>query len=430
MSVPAASTCCDRRPAGPSPTSAPVNSCPEKTPKTRVLFVDDEPAMLRVLKMGMRSMASVWDMDFVDGGEQALALIEQRPFDVVVTDMRMSGINGAQLLNQIMRQHPQTIRIILSGYSDLIEVVNCVGVTHQFLSKPCSLEELKQCIKRVTSMKSRLTNESLQRLTAGLRNLPSLPESYHQIQDALQSPTASTQRIAEIASQDPALSAQLLHLSNSAFFGFSCEVFTVTEAVQLLGVTVVQSLALSAPIFHTFQRERCPEFPLDQIWEHSLQTAMLARRFARDHAADAHMADHAFCASVLHDIGKIILANGLPEQYAAILKESRQSNIPLRELEQKHFGASHAEVGAYLLALWGLPVPLVEAVANHHQPTVCANNELCLAGIVHVANALQHAQVLQAPFTPSAVDHDYLQHLGLADQFENFREEMLSVRTE
>jgi HD-like signal output (HDOD) protein len=385
--------------------------------------------MLRVLKMGMRSMANLWDMDFAGSGEEALAIIEKKTFDVVVTDMRMPGINGAQLLNHVLRHHPQTIRIVLSGYSDLSEVVNCVGLTHQFLEKPCSLEDLKACLKRVTLVKSRLAQEKLCELTGSLQNLPSLPELYLEIADALQSPTASAQRIAEIASKDPALSAKLLHLSNSAYFGFSRKVFSVAEAVQLLGVSVIQSLAMAVPIFSAFRRDKCPNFPIDQIWDHSVQTGVLGRRIFSQRVNDSHLAEQAFCAGILHDLGKIILADGLPEEYAIVLKQSRDTNTPLFEAERKQFHATHAEVGAYLLALWGLPIPLVEAVANHHHPHRCGTQELCLAGVVHIANALQHAQATHPEIVASPVDAEYLKQMNLDKAFEIWRAELPGKNT-
>jgi putative nucleotidyltransferase with HDIG domain len=384
--------------------------------------------MLRVLKMGMRSMAEQWDMDFAPSGKEALTLTGQKKFDVVVTDMRMPGINGAQLLNHVLRHHPQTIRIVLSGYSDLSEVVNCVGLTHQFLEKPCTLEDLKDCLKRVTQVKSRLAQEKLCELTSSLRTLPSLPELYLEIADALQSPTASAQRIAEIASQDPSLSAKLLQLSNSAYFGFSRKVFSVDEAVQLLGVGVIQSLAMAVPIFSSFRRDKCPDFPIDQIWDHSVQTGAIGRRVFSQRVNDSQLVEQAFCGGILHDLGKIILANGLPEEYARVLRQSRETNTPLFEVERRHFQATHAEVGAYLLALWGLPIPLVEAVANHHQPHRCGTTELCLAGVVHIANALQHTQASHPEIVASPVDTDYLKILGLDQQFEVWRAELSGQR--
>ena len=387
--------------------------------RVRILFVDDEPSMLRVLKMGMRSMNNVWDMDFANSGEEAMALVGQKDFDVIVTDMRMPGINGAQLLNHVLRMSPHTIRIILSGYSDLSEVVNCVGLTHQFLEKPCTLDDLKECLMRVTAVKSRLLNEDLCNLAGSLKNLPSLPELYMEITEALQSPNTSAQRIAEIASQDPALAAKLLQLSNSAFFGFSRKVYSVAEAVQLLGVSVIQSLAMAVPIFSSFSRTKCPGFHIDQVWEHSLQTGLIARRIYTQHLADSLLGEQAFCAGILHDVGKVILADGLPEKYTAALKEAEATRQPIAKIEYDLFQATHADVGGYLLALWGLPIPLVEAVANHHNPRRCGLDELSLAGVVHIADALQYPPETEAP----RLDTDYLQLIALDRQYETWRVE-------
>jgi len=426
MQLDSTNTCCARRPADePGAAASPRAPGSQAAPvKTRILFVDDEPSMLRVLKMALRSMAGAWDMVFVNSGEEALALLEQKGFDVIVTDMRMPGINGAQLLNHVLRLHPHTIRIVLSGYSDLQQVANCVGLTHQFLEKPCSLEELKNCLIRVTQVKSRLTSEKLCALAGSLKNLPSLPELYLEIADALQSPTVSSQRIAEIASRDPAISAKLLQLSNSAFFGFSRKVFSVEEAVQLLGVSVIQSLAMAVPIFSSFVRSKCPDFPIDQIWEHSVQTGAIGRRISCRHLEDSFLGEQAFCAGVLHDLGKLILADGLPAEYAAAIQESLRTRTPLCAIESKYFHASHAEVGAYLLALWGLPMPLVEAVAHHHHPVHCGTQEPCLAGVVHIANALQHLENSSAQGVPSPVDASYLKLVGLEQQFNLWRAEL------
>jgi len=385
--------------------------------RVRVLFVDDEPSMLRVLKMGMRSMNSIWDMDFANSGEEAMGLVDQKDFDVIVTDMRMPGINGAQLLNHVLRTRPHTIRIILSGYSDLSEVVNCVGLTHQFLEKPCTLDDLKECLVRVTAVKSRLLNDELCNLAGSLKNLPSLPELYLEITEALQSPNTSAQRIAEIASQDPGITAKLLQLSNSAFFGFSREIFSVAEAVQLLGVSVIQSLALAVPIFSAFSRNKCPAFHIDQAWEHSLQTGLIARRIYSQHLTDSLMGEQAFCAGILHDVGKVILAEGLPEKYAVALQQSEATRHSIGKIEYDLFQATHADVGGYLLALWGLPIPLVEAVANHHNPRRCGMDELSLAGVVHIADALQYPPEMESP----RLDTDYLQLIGLDRQYEAWR---------
>jgi len=166
--------CCDRRPSNQAlARGGPLSSGVEEPPaKTRILFVDDEPSLLRLLKMGMTSMTGVWEMEFAANGEEALALIGGKMFDVVVTDMRMPGMNGEQLLNHVLRLHPRTIRIILSGYSDLSEAVACVGLTHQFLQKPCSLNSLKDCLNWLSAPASCTISEKSSSLTAGPVNIP------------------------------------------------------------------------------------------------------------------------------------------------------------------------------------------------------------------------------------------------------------------
>lgn len=431
MSSSAANQCCDNRPKGtvgflPDESSkcavlAPTDANGKVPSRTRILFVDDEPAMIRVLKMGMRSMAGEWDMQFAEGGEAALQLVKEQNFDVIVTDMRMAGINGAQLLNHVLRHNPQTVRIILSGYADLSEVVSCVGLTHQFLTKPCSLDDLKSCLKKVTGIKQKLGHDKLRELTGGMTNLPGIPELYLEIAEALQSPMTSSDRIAEIASKDPALSAKLLQLSNSAFFGFSRKVYSVDEAVQMLGIGVIHSLAMAVPLFTSFDRTKCPGFHIDQVWEHSAVVAAIARRIYNDHLDDSHRAEQAFAAGIMHDIGKLILAEKLPEQYQAILAEAKATHTELHKVERKHLNATHAEVGAYLLALWGLPVPLIEAIACHHAPRRCCSTTLCLAGVIHIADALQHTQELHPELVPAPVDMEYLKQTGLDIHYNDWR---------
>jgi len=424
-----------------SPANAGGNACPSNPPDTaarpasapatkiRILFVDDEPPMLGLLKIGMRTMTAQWEMNFAGSGEEALTLVKQNPFDVIVTDMRMSGMNGAQLLNHVQRLHPQTIRIILSGFTELSDAINSVGLTHQCLTKPCTMDNLKNCLKRVTEIKSRVHNEKICALTGGLKNLPCLPELCLQIADALQSPQASTQLIAELASQDPALSAKLLQFANSAFFGCTEPVFSVDEAVPVLGVGIIQALAMAVPLFTSFDRKKFPSFPIEQLWHHSAQTGAMGRDIFRKNPGNSLLAEQVFTAGILHDVGKLILAGGLPEEYARVFAEACTTRTPLLEVEQKHFQTTHAEVGAYLLALWGLPIPLVEAVACHHHPQHCGAPQLCLAGAVHIANALQHSQAGHSDIVNSPLDTDYLQKTGLTEQFETWCAEFAAANT-
>jgi putative nucleotidyltransferase with HDIG domain len=388
-----------------------------------MLFVDDEPAVLKVIEIALRPMAREWETHFVQSGKEALALMAREPFDVVVSDMRMPDMNGAQLLNYVLRQYPRSVRIILSGYVELEDAMSCVGVAHQFLQKPCKLADLRGCLQRVADLNSKLHHESLRTLAASIPNLPSVPALYLQMIEAIQSPNSSAQRIAEIASKDPAMSAKLLQLSNSAFFGYSHEVYSVTEAVQVLGVGTLQALALALPLFSAFDRRKCPSFPIEQVWDHSAQTGALARQIASSHLGNAQLAEQAFAAGLLHDIGKLIMADGLPDQYTAILATARARSRPLFQVEHEVLCATHADTGAYLLALWSLPFPLVEAVAYHHEPRRLQTATFDLTCIVHVANFLQHEQSNQPDIVPSPLDMEYLNEAGVAQHLDEWRED-------
>jgi HD-like signal output (HDOD) protein len=394
--------------------------------RVRILFVDDEPDVLKVLQMAMRPMAREWDTRFVESGEKALELIEQQPFDVVVSDMRMPGMNGAQLLNHVLRKHPRTARIILSGYTDLQDAASSVGVVHQFLRKPCSLTELRNSLKRIARLNACLENEGVRTLAARLFRLPSQPQLYLDLLQAIQSPNASVQNIAGIACKDPAISAKLLQLANSAYFGSGEKTCSVVEAVQMLGVGVIQSLALAVPLFSAFDERKCPGFPLEHVWDHSANTGILARRIAIEFLNDPQVTEQAFAAGLLHDAGKLILADGMPEQYASILADARARSKPLFEVEREVLGATHADIGAYLLTLWSLPLPLTEAVAHHHEPGRAGADAFNLIGVVHVANSLQREPVSHPAITPSPLDAGFLEAMGVAGHLESWRHDLLS----
>lgn len=395
--------------------------------KTRILFVDDEPQVLKVLQITLRSMGADWEMVFVESGEQALARMEQSRFDIVVSDMCMPGISGAQLLNAVMQRYPRTIRLILSGYADEELVMQCVGATHQYLMKPCNLAALRATLKRIGHLKNRLTNEELQTLVAKMTNFPSVPKVYFQIIEALQSPSSSIQRIADIVSTDPALTVKLLQLVNSAFFGFASSVSDAGEAVQLLGVGRVRSLALTIHLFSAYDPATLKQVGIERIWDHSLNTGLLARKLAAIEAQDETVMEQAFTAGLLHDAGKLILAANLSDAYHSVLGQAQQQKCPLVQAENAAFHANHADVGAYLLDLWGLPMPLIEAVALHHEPDKTADSTFSPLTAVHVANALIQSNEESSAWDRPAhgLNLEYLSRLGLQDRIETWKKELI-----
>lgn len=389
--------------------------------KKQVLFVDDEPKVIQGLERMLRSMRHEWDMSFADSGPQALQILTTKPVDVVVTDMRMPGMDGAELLREVLQRYPQTVRIILSGQSDHETTIRSVGLAHQYLSKPCSAEMLKTTVARACRQRDWLLDEPLQRLVSQMQSLPSLPSLYIELLSELQSGEASLTRAGEIISKDLGMTAKILQLANSSFFGLREHVSSPAEAVDLLGLDTIKALALTVQVFSQFDKTKLPVFSLSALWSHSLAVGRFAELISSASDQDQVTTDNALMAGLLHDCGKLLLATSLPTKYEAVALAQR-GDIRAEEAERQILGATHADVGAYLLGIWGLPDPIVEAVAFHHRPGECPN--LCFSPLtaVHVANALDHEQRSAAAIeNGSSLDAEYLAQLRLTGHLDTWR---------
>jgi HD-like signal output (HDOD) protein/CheY-like chemotaxis protein len=391
-------------------------------PTLRILFVDDEPLVLEGLRRQLRSMRNEWDMEFADSAAGALALLEASHFDVVVTDMRMPGMNGAELLDEVMKRQPQTVRLILSGYGDQGLIMKCVGSTHQCLSKPCDSDALKSAITRATILDLSLQDGPIRRLVSQLDRLPSLPKLYVELMDALGDPNTPLETVGSIIAQDIGMTAKILKLVNSAFFGLGCEISSPSEAVVYLGQATVNSLVLSMHVFSQFEAAQLRGLPLDALWEHSLYTAAAAKQIAQAMRADFKVVDETYAAGMLHDAGWLVLMANLAEPCSRVVDIARQDRITLVEAEKRVFNTTHAEVGGYLLGLWGLPVPVVEAITFHHRPSQSRSKSFCPLTAVHAGDALVQEQVAVCDGIAAApLDLDYLQALDLSDRLEDWR---------
>jgi putative nucleotidyltransferase with HDIG domain len=401
--------------------------------KKRVLFVDDETMLLDLYKLVFEDDGDHWEMNFASGGEEALAVMDDEPVDVLVSDMRMPGMSGAELVQEVMKRHPKTSRLIMSGFADSEQIAQCLGATHQFIAKPFELSILRSTISRVCSLDSWLLDERLKSLVAQLRSLPSLPSLYFRIMEALASPDTSLEQVGDIIASDPSMTAKILQLVNSAFFGIARRISNPIEAVQFLGVGRVRSLVLSLHVFSCFEQVHAKNFSIERVWKHSMSTGLVAQKIARLQRADRAMVDETYVAGMLHDIGKVMLAASLSELYEQAVDLATSQKIPLVEAERETFGVSHAQVGAYLLGLWGLPITIVEAVAFHHHPQESGVKAFSPLTAVHVASALER-QLREPEANPAevAIDTEYLEELGLDGRLEDWREladETLSEQT-
>jgi HD-like signal output (HDOD) protein len=359
----------------------------------RILFVDDEVSILDGLKRMLRPMRAEWEMTFAPGGEQALALLATGQFDVIVTDMRMPGMDGAALLEAVREKYPSMLRIILSGYTELQASLRAVPVAHQFLLKPCDPDMLRAGIARATSLGEVLDSRMLTSLVGALRDLPSLPRVFAELKLALGDPRTTIEQVSRIVERDIAVSAKLLQLVNSAFFGLARDVTDVKTAVSCLGMTVLHDLVLTLEVFRSFNAN---EFVTEEYLESFHLHAQLTARIAAGISQNNRLSPGVVLAALLHDVGKLVIAERTPAHFARALNQSRAEGRPLFEVEEELTHISHAEVGAYLLSLWGLPYSLVEAVAHHHHPRRVPQNGVDMVLVVYVANLLAHERAALA----------------------------------
>jgi putative nucleotidyltransferase with HDIG domain len=346
----------------------------------RILFVDDELNILQAMRRSFHSMREEWDMEFAPSAATALESLAKAPADVIVSDMRMPGMDGWQLLAEVKKLYPQTVRLVLSGHADPSSVMRAVGTAQLYLAKPCESGALKAAIVQTQMLRQLLSSDRLALLVGEVGNLPSAPTAFQEILACLQDPAASLADAAQIIGRDVAMTANIMKLVNSAFFGSRRPITTADRAVAYLGMDTLGALVLGHSVFQSGVATGIAGFSLEKLWQHSLQTGAAARAIAFSENLSAAKADEAFLAGVLHDVGKVVFATK-----AAVLSNDTDAVDIVAQME-----AHHAEVGAYLLGLWGFPNSIVEAVAFHHMPSQASEKGLNLAGIVHIADRLVH----------------------------------------
>lgn len=385
----------------------------------RILFVDDERRVLAGLRRMLGWACGSWSMSFVESGAAALEELAREPYDVVISDMRMPAMDGAELLTIVRARYPHVVRIILSGHSDKEMILRSVGPAHQYLAKPCDPEQLRKTVERALALRSLLHSDELQEIIAGTDALPSLPEAFVQLQAELASSEATVETIGRIIERDVGMTSKILQLVNSAFFGLTRHIATPRDAVALLGIDTISALVLSLHIFHSFAQP-APELNLQHLAVHQLDVARLARAICRAERSDAKVADHAFLAGMLHDAGKLILADRFADRHRTVLEKAAKERIPLYKAETELLGTSHAEMGAFLLGIWGLPDPIVEAVAYHHFPSRSIGDRFSPLTAVHVANVF--ADAASADQAALEIDSGYLDRIGLTERLQVWRQ--------
>ena len=351
----------------------------------RILFVDDETPILEGLQLRLRPLRAKWEMTFVDSGPKALAELEKAAYDVIVSDMRMPAMDGAELLRLVSERRPQIVRIVLSGFSDLRQTIRLVPIAHQYLSKPCEPERLENTVERCLTLQELLQEPRLRALVGRIRRLPALPATFAKLQQTMAKESAGARDVAAIVAQDSVIAAKVLQMVNSAFFRLSRRITNIEQAVNYLGFTSVRNLVMSAEVFASWPTTQLnPVLDVERLQNHARMVATIAQAFT----TRTPLADDALLAALLHDIGYWVLLQECPQELEQAVAMAVAEGIPLHQAERQVIGSSHAEIGAYLLGIWGLPYPVVEAVANHHAPQRVGQSTFDVLTALAVAGAL------------------------------------------
>lgn len=350
----------------------------------RILFVDDERCVLDAIRRIVRPMRDEWTVDYAESGEQALALARRDPYHVIVSDMKMPGMCGVDVLREVRASWPATVRVILSGQAEQEQILKAVPHTHQFLTKPCDSDRILGTLRSALRLCEILDDPIVARLCSGFGALPSVPATYAAIVAELGRGEASFEEIARIVGHDVAMSAKVLQLVNSSFFGLVSPISSPTQAVGYLGLETMRALALQIGVFAQVHGSAEAMAALARVNERSNSAALLARRIATLLRLSPADADQAFTGALLAEVGCVVLAHGEPRMFDALQRELA-SGAPPEAAERRVFGSTTPALGAYLLGIWGLPGPVIEAVAMHRHPPGVAGAALGPAGVVHVA---------------------------------------------
>jgi HD-like signal output (HDOD) protein/CheY-like chemotaxis protein len=328
----------------------------------RALFVDDESRVLDGIRRNLFAQGLRWETAFATSGAQALHLLAEKSYDVIVTDMRMAPMDGVVLLKCVRDGWPSMLRIVLSGHTHAGTPILALQLAHQLLSKPCDTLALVDAIRSGMAMQSLLADPTLRDIVGRLKSLPAAPKIHADITATLLKPGCDARRIAEIIGRDPGLALKVLHMANSAFFPANRPASDVYAAVARIGMDNVNNLVLANEVFDTAAHGRLAETLCDR----GLRASRIAAHIARDRPDSGMVAT----AALLTDVGYLVSGTNVIDPTGVMSDQA------------------HAEIGAHLLALWGLPMPIVEAVAYHHAPARIPRDDFGLHGIVHVAAAL------------------------------------------
>ncbi len=408
----------------PASSAAKLDSLPPehlpRTAKPRILIWAKSVPESDLLKTRLRALTIKFDLHFTSSAEDINRLANAGGCDGVIVALTTEKGSEVDFLRQIIVIRPGAFRLVRAADRKLIQVLGNDPFTHHVPLDP-EPETWENILDRCVLMRTWMETPSLKSLIGKMRKLPTLPRVYTRVVDELNSPEASLAKVAEIVAEDPVVTAKLIQLVNSSFFGLKQPIVSPTDAVMFLGADRVKGLILVARVFSQFDAKQIASLELDQLWNHAMKTGAYAQSIAKWEAKDPRVTGTAFTAGLLHDVGKLMLAGNLPDEYRSVIEISKRDQIPICAAEMQVFGTTHAELGGVLMGLWGLPLELVQSVGWHHAPDLSGDRKFTVLTAVHAANAIA-SESGEGGARKKIFDADYLAHVGLSDRRNQWRQ--------
>ncbi len=354
----------------------------------RLILVDNEHHVAASHRRALFTVRPEWDVVLASNSAEAIAAMEHAPADVFISELGKLPADGVALFESVKARWPASVRIALSEFAEKSVALRLERSVHRFLHKPCDTYMLAMLIERSSTLRAVVNDPDVLAAIGGLESIPRPPVTVQALEKVLADPDAGVIAVAAVINRDAALTARLLRVVNSSFFGVGRQVTRVDAAVNFMGVSLVRAIALADGATRSFTVS--PDvLDLDEWNNHAVRVATSAREIALAICPqDRSLADEAFLAGLLHDVGQVVLAGVAPVDWKALEETAAKDALPLNDVERRAGRVSHAVVGAYLLSLWGLPSSVVEAVAFHHSPERLAGTMFDAAVAVHVADAL------------------------------------------
>ncbi len=354
----------------------------------KVMFIDDDPLILNGLRRQCRLMRPNWVVYFAESGETALSLLEESPVDIVVCDMRMPNMTGAEVLDVVRQRWPSSHRVILSGQTEQSLLLKHIGVIHRFLQKPCEFGQIIESIEQSLKLRIELRTSKFDSCVSRIKSLPVMTSVYRELMDAIENDVSSIDVISDIVARDMGLSVKILQLVNSAFYCLPKRVESVTGAVHRIGLSNLKSLALIAKLFETLESGDRRNASLTNLWSASTDLGAKAEMYAKAHNQDAAVCAEARLAGMLSLIGRVIMVAYQPDMMADAINLSKDTGKALTDCERRVFGVAQHIVGAYSLGLWAFSNNITDTVFHQYKPSGITSLDLSHPALyVHAARA-------------------------------------------